>query len=329
MKKESDEENSEIVNIYNSISSFDKTKLENLSFYVLVRDKNKKYDVCLANLNSDARNVIFENLKEQLYNYSYTINIPFSPTNKTIKGHIECINQVDVDNLDNILNKFDGENAEDLKTFDYDNQSYEAWAFIVSIALNETNENGFTKKIVSFQKARTSELFKNKNLLGFIREEGSYSNFDNNKNMLTVGKTMDCILNDGKVYIFNHYNFELIFKFLQKYENFILKTLKNVKLEEDIIDYTKLFNIIESNTPYLKKLYNAITEEKLSLITSERILFLREKGYVHIPVENGEVVMNNQEDVKKIIKVLEQDYLKDPILDEKFETTPSGGKTKI
>jgi hypothetical protein len=319
------EQNLDILKIFKNLSK-NKENLDNISFFVLVRDKIKKdYKLWDIDFDSNLRGIILQNLNEQLNDNMFTLTIAFEPINKTVDDHVEIINKNEVSNLEDILNDIKGS---DLEEFDYKNESYEVWAFISVITLDEMDDFGFHKQIISFQKARKIELVKEKRFLSIFQKQGTYKNLENNKNILNIDKKMDCILYEENLLIFNHYNFELLFRFLQKYKNSIKSKLENLELDDKIINYEKLYDEIENNPNCLKKLYSAIKNNRLDKINTEKIHSLKEGGYVNIEMHNGKAVIDYK-NVKKIIKVLEQDYVKDALSDDKFVTNPSGGKSKI
>ena len=180
-------------------------------------------------------------------------------------------------------------------------------------------------KIFSFQKIRNKTFLENKKINLILN--GNLEKFD--KPLLPLESKIDCIcsLNDDNpiMYIFHNYYFEQIFGFEEKFRNEIKEKLEKFENRTDKsvkLDVKKLFSKIENNKRSLKKLYMILNNDNYNYLTEENIRKIEEKSEnIKFNRSNGELHLDEFEDVKKILNLLNDDYLEGILSQKPFKTS--------
>lgn len=179
-------------------------------------------------------------------------------------------------------------------------------------------------KILAFQKIRNKTFLENDKMKLIVGE--NIKKF--NEPLLPLENKIDCICSleeDNPImFIFHNYYFEQIFGFEEKFrreikeklDKFESRTDKSVKL-----DVKKLFSKVENNQRSLKKLYMILNNENFNYLTEENIRKIEEKiENIKFNRSNGELHLDEFEDVKKILNLLNDDYLEGILSQKPFKT---------
>lgn len=180
-------------------------------------------------------------------------------------------------------------------------------------------------KILAFQKIRNKTFLENDKMKLIVGE--NIKKF--NEPLLPLENKIDCICSleeDNPImFIFHNYYFEQIFGFEEKFrreikeklDKFESRTDKSVKL-----DVKKLFSKVENNQRSLKKLYMILNNENFNYLTEENIRKIEEKiENIKFNRSNGELHLDEFEDVKKILNLLNDDYLEGILSQKPFKTS--------
>lgn len=134
-----------------------------------------------------------------------------------------------------------------------------------------------------------------------------------NSPLLQLEQKMDCIcyldndneLHNQTMYIFDKYNFELIFGFERKFKKEINEMLK--KLEENesydvnLLNLQQLYYKVENNKNHLKKLYVILKNDSFRYLTNENIEKIENKSNIKFNRPTGKLELETNDDVKKIL----------------------------
>ena len=294
--------------------------ISNINIYLFSKSRDKNDFEVFSTITDD--NIINEDIKSiletQIRNYISDMNheiLDYNPVfeDKNIVQRIQCKylgllpKFIDKIRLDNVV---------------YSNKKlkkgHKLW--LVVVVFDNDDE-----KIIAFQKLRTKTLLENKKKWYFI--EKKLKKFDSP--LLQLENTMDCMvyfkgddIENQFLYIFNKYYFEMIFGFEQKFKNEITQMLNDLEKSEEfdntLLDIHKLYGKIENNSRNLKKLYVILKNKNFKYLTKENIEKIEYKSNIKFNRSSGELELNSNDDVKKILNFLNEDFLESIVSEKAF-----------
>ena len=292
-----------------------------LNLYLFSKAKSKmEYEVFSTKstdleMLSDLKTAIHSQIHDYIVNEETENPIDYNPliNDKNIVQKIECS---ELHKLSEFVE--DIERDPILYTETALTKGHSLW--IIAIVMDD-GEN----KIFSFQKIRNKTFLENKKINLILN--GNLEKFD--KPLLPLESKIDCIcsLNDDNpiMYIFHNYYFEQIFGFEEKFRNEIKEKLEKFENRTDKsvkLDVKKLFSKIENNKRSLKKLYMILNNDNYNYLTEENIRKIEEKSEnIKFNRSNGELHLDEFEDVKKILNLLNDDYLEGILSQKPFKTS--------
>ena len=300
-----------------------KTKAENVNLYLISKPKNKEdfevFNTITMNnkINKDMLDIIQKQLSNNLEKENFEI-IEYNPLfeDKSIVQKISC-------NELTLLPKFIEEINLDCETYEQEKlkKGHQLWIAVIVI------DNG-SKKIYAFQKLRSKLLMENKK---YFVSFGSKKINRFEKPLLQLERYMDCICLlenetlENDMYIFNKTFFEMIFGFEKKVkkENIekISKLQNDVDFDENLLDLPALYHKIENNQRHIKKLYVILNNDTFKYLNEENIQKIEEKCNIIFNRESGKLRIQDNEDVKKILNFLNDDFLEGIISQKAFLTS--------
>lgn len=306
------------------LKKINKADINNVNLYLFSKPRNKeKFEVFSTiidkdNVKIDMKSIIENQIRNYVSNENYEI-YEYNPIfeDKTIVQKINC-NELEylpkfIDKLDLDCPVYD---ENDLKP------GHELWLY--SIVIDDGKE-----QIISFQKIRSRTLLKN---------EKYWISFGNKKikrfeePLLQLEQKMDCIcileknteITDQVMYIFDKHQFESIFGFEKKFKKEIQEMLNNLETKEydtNLLNLTKLYQKVENNKNHLKKLYVILKNDSFRYLNEENIKKIEDKSRIKFNRATEKLELNTNDDVKKILNFLNDDFLEGIISEKPFVTS--------
>lgn len=266
-------------------------------------------------VKKDMKHILQDQIRNYITNDNYE-TIDYNPLFEE-KGIVQFINCDELEYLPKFIDKI----CLDCVVYDEKKlrKGHELWLAVIVI------DNG-KDKIISFQKLRSKTLLKNEKILfSFDRKLKKV-----NSPLLQLEQKMDCIcyldnnneLHNQTMYIFDKYNFELIFGFERKFKKEINEMLK--KLEENesydvnLLNLQQLYYKVENNKNHLKKLYVILKNDSFRYLTNENIEKIENKSNIKFNRPTGKLELETNDDVKKILNFLNDDFLEGIISEKPF-----------
>lgn len=303
---------------------------DNLNLYVLTRHKKDHdvYRIFSLNLNHDFRNNMLNTFKEEFRNIrnhpNYNI-IDYSIVPNFENGEVMRLELEEIHLLDN-FNNYINQNP---PNYDHNlilNEGHEVWAFIFRIAHIVGDDINY---IVSFHKFKQRKLLSyedSKIFKIFQSPDGEFIEVVDD--ILAINHDMDCIYyynnnpqeNERQyMYIIKKHFFEQIFGIEETFQlnlNNMLNDERDRRLAEDEeinLNFDFLTEKSLNNGVLFRKLYKILEEGRFQLLTLENIERLRDERRVVIQINNGQVVLETNDDIKKLLHFLNEDFYVDTI----------------
>lgn len=298
-----------------------KMKPEYLNLYLFSKSKKKDdFEVFSTKISDlemlqDIKTMIHEQINDYITNDETDEPIDYNPliNDKNIAQKIELKEL-------RLLPKFIEEINRDPILYNRTELGKGHSLWVIAIVIDD-GEN----RILALQKIRNKTFLENKKFNLII--EGMIEKFD--RPLLPLEKGIDCIClldnDDSLMYIFHNYYFEQIFGFEEKFRSEIKKRLDEFEHREDKsikLDVEKLYLKIENNQRSLKKLYMILNNNNFNYLTEENMRKIEEKTEnIKFNRSNGELHLDEFEDVKKILNLLNDDYLEGILSQKPFKTS--------
>lgn len=306
------------------LKKINKTEINNVNLYLFSKPRNKqKFEVFSTiidkdNVKTDMKFIIENQIRNYVNNENYEI-FEYNPIfeDKTIVQKIYC------DELE-YLPKFIDKLCLDCVVYDENElkQGHELWLYVIVI------DDG-KEQIIAFQKIRSKTLLKN---------EKYWISFGNKKikrfeePLLQLEQKMDCIcileknkeLKGQLMYIFDKHQFELIFGFEKKFKKEIQEMLNNLETRgynTNLLNLNELCQKVENNKNHLKKLYVILKNDSFRYLNEENIKKIEDKSRIKFKRPTGKLELNTNDDVKKILNFLNDDFLEGIISEKPFVTS--------
>lgn len=299
-----------------------KSNINNINLYLFSKPRKKEnFEVFSTIINEDEikedmKQILQNQIRDYISNDNYDL-IEYNPLfeEKDIVQIITC------DELE-YLPKFIDNISLDCVVYDEKKlkKGHELWLAVIVIDDGED-------KIISFQKLRSRTLLKNEKVILSFGEKNLKKL---NDPLLQLERKMDCIcyldknneLNTQTMYIFNKYNFELIFGFERKFKNEINEKLKEIEgngtFDSHLLNLRQLYQKIENNKNHLKKLYVILKNDSFRYLNNENIEKIEKKSNIKFNRPTGKIELETNEDVKKILNFLNDDFLEGIISEKTF-----------
>ena len=266
-------------------------------------------------VKKEMKYILRNQIRNSISNENYEL-IEYNPLFEE-KGIVQYINCEELEYLpkfiDNISLDCDVYYEKKLK------KGHELWMAVIVI------DNG-KEKILSFQKLRSKTLLKNEKILFSMDKKLKKLNTP----LLQLEQKMDCVcyldkdneLSEQTMYIFDKYNFELIFGFERKFKKEITELLKKVEENEtydsNLLNIQQLYQKVENNRNHLKKLYVILKNDSFRYLNIENIEKIENKINIKFNRPTGKIELENNQDVRKILNFLNDDFLEGIISEKPF-----------
>lgn len=291
-------------------------------FFLSKSDKRDDFEVFSTNPDSEIRSEVKILIHKQIANYLSDDEceppIEYSPIfdDNSIVQKIDC---GELKLLPNLIDKIN------VKSPIYDKtklrKGHKLW--LVAILMDDGID-----KILSLQKIRSRTLLESKKTCWSIDEK--ISKFENQ--LLVLDDKIDCIcllenedLSNQTMYIFHKYYFEQIFGFEEKFKKEIKNMLDELEIDDESsikLDLEKFYSKIENNSRSLKKLYVILNNKNFNYLTEENIEKIETKSKdLKFNRSNGFLKLDSYDDIKKILNLLNDDYLEGILSQKPFKTS--------
>ncbi|MEM3264608.1 MAG: DUF4868 domain-containing protein [Candidatus Micrarchaeaceae archaeon] len=298
-------------------SKIEKTDPEDVRLYFITRKKineDIEYNVLKTEINKEigktlldiGKNKIdsFLKLKDlRIIDYSTLVNLE--------QNNIQTIDKDDVNYLNTILQDI---NRADLDIFDM-KRSKNLWAYAIKI--------GDTKTIL-FRKYTENRILDRKGWIALFISEGKFNQLRGP--VLTIDDDIDTIFYYDKLYILNVEQFERTFSFMDKFIGEINDSLKVLE-EKDLVDVSFMWNLCKTDPRKIKKLYKILKGDGVKSLNLETIKKLDTEYNLGLIGKDGKKIIVNSNNIWTVLKVLDDDYLKSPVTDNKYEVYSKVKKT--
>ncbi|MCW1309688.1 MAG: DUF4868 domain-containing protein, partial [Candidatus Nanoarchaeia archaeon] len=227
------------------------------------------------------------------------------------QNNIQTIDKDDVNYLNTILQDI---NRADLDIFDM-KRSKNLWAYAIKI--------GDTKTIL-FRKYTENRILDRKGWIALFISEGKFNQLRGP--VLTIDDDIDTIFYYDKLYILNVEQFERTFSFMDKFIGEINDSLKVLE-EKDLVDVSFMWNLCKTDPRKIKKLYKILKGDGVKSLNLETIKKLDTEYNLGLIGKDGKKIIVNSNNIWTVLKVLDDDYLKSPVTDNKYEVYSKVKKT--
>jgi len=299
-------------------SKIEKTEPEDVRLYFITRKKtgeNIEYNVLKTEITKQIGNTLLDigkNMIDDLLGLEDLKIIDYSPLLNLEQNNIQTIDKNKVPFLDPIL--VDIARA-DLDSFDI-NQSRNLWAYGMKLGDSE---------IVMFKKYTEKRILDRKGWIPLFVSDGKFNQISGS--ILTIDEDIDCLVYKNKVYILNSVNFEKIFSFMDKFIEEIDASFNIIKNKNIVDDANSLQELCKSDPRKIKKLNKILKGDVVASLNLKKIKQLNKKYNLDLNfTDNGKLIVNS-ENIWTVLKVLDDDYLKSPTTDNKYEAHSKVKKT--
>jgi len=313
----------------NMIHIMNRVEYDNVSLYLLFKINNKsknlpKWEIRKMKTNTDlAKEVLSINkdfLKLIITQKSLDV-IDYSPGPNNDKSIVE---KSDV----NYLPKFDEihdllkRNATELPS-DSKVKYYKPIAYIMKLDtfINGTHENS----IVSFQYLVQQNTLKKGRLIG--RFDDTFRRMEND--LFYIGPTLDALYCENKIlvepidmYIFNKQHIDWIFGFGEIFKEKIRTVFNENKNEYDkLININDFVNFVLSDYLFERKIYKVLKNGNFDMyFNKETISKVENEANISKLEWKDEKLVVNEDNVKKILNIVNEDYLKSVVSDTVYRS---------
>lgn len=298
--------------------------INNVNLYLFSKHKySNDFEVFSTIFNNNQIKEDMKNiLKEQIINHIDDENHEIYEYNPIFKDN-QIVQRINCDEIE-YLNKFINEINLNYEIYNENKLKKDHELWLIAIVIDDGID-----KIISFQKIRSKILLKNKTyLLTFGNKIKKFK-----EPLLQLKETMDCICfleknkewKDQNMYIFNSYYFEMIFGFEKKFKREIISMLENLKnnneYDMNLLNTNQLYEKVKTNKNHLKKLYVILKNNNFNYLNEENIHKIEEKSRIKFNRPNGKIELKTNEDVRKLLNFLNDDYLEGILSEKTFITS--------
>lgn len=174
----------------------------------------------------------------------------------------------------------------------------------------------FSSSLIVFNKVTRSTLLKPKKYLYFIPSPTGEFTGIYEENLLSIPKSIDAILYEDPLFIFNRYNFIQLFKYEGAFEHFI--TSAKQSLSRIVDDFQSLIDKSEKDIRQYRRLASACAGFVERIVQKGVNLEPIARDYkLDISFSNGKVVFHDSA-LNDVLKLLNGQAVKDAIFGDKY-----------
>lgn len=216
---------------------------------------------------------------------------------------IETIEIGEIQDLEETLNRMTFLGLKEFNT----SVTKNLWAYAIKIS---------NPDIILFRKYTESRILEKKGLIPLIWSDGRFNQIDGS--VLTIDEDIDCIIFNKQIYILNKLNFEKIFSFMDKFKDKIKTQISILETKEILDDINKFLELCSSDARKIKKLYKLLESDTLTNIDFQKIKEINDNYNLNLNFTEDNKIIIEKEKLWDILRVLDDDYLKSPITDNKY-----------
>lgn len=229
----------------------------------------------------------------------------YSPVINLDKEYVEVLPKDDVAFLGDILTKL---NSSEMETFNK-HETRNLWAYAIKFG---------NSGLVFFRKFTEKGILEKKGLVALVEQGGRFNEF--NDTVLTIDHDIDCIYDGTSLYILNKIPFENIFSYMDKFVSEIREQVTHLQ-EKAIVDNPQgLCDLCISDPKKIKKLYGILKGDIINSLDSRKVTLVNTQFNLALRLSSDGKIIISKECLWTILRVLNDDYLKSPATDNKYES---------
>lgn len=316
-----------IRNIFNIINN--NVEERNASLYILFKTTNNNPDKWEIRKMRSAENLIRDLLEltgdflSNLINNENLEVVNYQPGPNLGQDYIEQIDIENVHDFEGIKNL-----VEECDIFFRDRleiTNYRPFAYVIKFEVTHENEDE-DNSIFIFQHIQKQNSFRKGKILNRIQD--TYDSLSDE--LYFLSDKFDCLYYDfennneenlNKMFIFNKQHFDWIFGFEEVFKDEIRERLYNGTEEfEDIIDFDAFAELVINNYQFVRKTYRLLDNENFNTYFNREILerVPCEAGIADLEWGTDDRLIVNENNAKKILNIVNEDYLKSIVSDTVF-----------
>lgn len=299
-------------------------KTEFINFYILCRRRSEKTEkrVFYVKINdklSECIKKLAVNFIKKITNDTNYNEREYCPVTNYDEGEIEYIDLNEISMFETINVDIMG----DTRIFSKENiRGYEPYVYICDFRFHDNSH------FLLFQHIRGKKIFKKGLLIGRFNNE--FSKVTDLEDIYLIDDVFDCLawkknLSNNEesnfMYIFNKKRFDWIFGFEEKFKNELDKKFKKIieNSKEELIDEDEFLNFVKNDYYALRKTFKLIKNGNFKKYFNKDVLDkMEEEKIVKFDWTEDCKLVINRDNIKRLLKVLDEDYLKSIISDDIF-----------
>ena len=312
----------------NMIHIMNKVKNNNVGLYLLFKvntkkDELPKWEIRKMKTDDDLAEYILninkDFLKSMINQKSLDV-IEYSPGPNTDKNIVERSNVDNLpkfDEIKDLLNR----NATPLPS-NSKVKYYKPIAYIIKLDtfLNDVHENS----IVTFQYLVQQNTIKKGKIIGRI--DDTFKRMEND--LFYIGATLDALYCENKIndeeiymYIFNKQHIDWIFGFGEIFKEEIKTILEGNEEYTKLINVNEFTNFVLEDYQFVRKTYKVLKNGNFDKYFNKKTILKVEKEAKISSLEwKSEKLIVNEDNVKKILDIVNEDYLKSVVSENVFRS---------
>ena len=290
-------------------SHLDQITPNNVKLFFISRYKensNYEYVVYKTQITNEIGQEFIEILKKNINKYLKLDNLEYNQYNPMVimeKNNIEYIEKGDVVHFKIIKSELKKIN---LDLFDLE-ETKKLWAFAIK----------FGSELIYFRKYTENKILDKKPLLALFVSDGAFNKLD--KSVITIDQKVDCIYYKEKIYILNKNQFEQIFSFLEKLMDEIDESYDRLVQKSLVDDEQILYDLCKTDPKKVKKLNKVLKGDIIDTLDYDKVNQLNNQYNLELEFTDDNKMKIQRKNIWTILKVLDDDYLKSPVTDIKYE----------
>lgn len=316
-----------IRNIFNIINDVEE---ENISLYILFKSTNnnllERWNIRIIRSSETLTRDILELTTEFLADWINNENlevIDYQPGPNLGKDFIEQLNIEHVQYF-NEMKDLVGNRVEFFRNR-LEIPNFRPFAYIIKFEINVENPTG-NNSIFLFQHIQKQNSFQKGKILHRILD--TYDSLG--EELFFLSDKFDCLYCDfednlgenlNNMFIFNKQHFDWIFGFEEIFKDNIRERFQNGTEEfEDIIDFEAFAELVINNYHFVRKTYRLLNNGNFNMYFNRNVLerVPQEAGIIELEWDAEGMLIVNETNVKKILNIVNEDYLKSIVSDNVF-----------
>lgn len=314
----------------NMIHIMNKVEPKNVGLYLLFKNRNNnkktKWEIRQMKTQKELADTILNMnirfLSEIIKQKSLEV-IDYSPGQNNDKNIIEKIKAEDLPHFTEIKNLLD-RNCSPLP-HNSKVKYYKPIAYIIK--LDVLQSRNFEKSIITFQYLTNQKILKKG---GFIKRFNDEFKKLEEEKLFYIHNNFDCLYfkdendnNKSDMYIFNKQHLDWIFGFAEIFKEEIEREFEeNNEKYNDLINIDEFRNYVLKDYILTRKTYKVLKNENFKKYFNRKIILKVEKEAKISKLEWNEddKLIINKDNVKKILNIVNEDYLKSVVSDNIFRS---------